>query len=396
MKTTFTPTAPATRDITTDILRGFALLGVLLVNAFGYNASFFDFNGFYSQFTDPVNAKVFTLVVGYAADKFIFIFSFLFGIGFSILYQKYGHDEAHFIRFYLKRLGILFCFGLLHISLLWAGDILLSYSLLGIVLLLLRKTKTVPLFLLSLFLYFLPILYIALESRVPGLPSALSSTGDIAIDQVIATYSKGTWTEIIALRLHEYAVFRNINLIYYGPKILSLFLLGHLGHRLHFLSAIQARKLYYLLIFALSFTCGIFLTAKMEAVIDWMADAETNPLYTAIYMGVFELANIFLATGYIIAVVILAGTRPGKRILSPLKYVGRMALTNYLMQSVIFMTLMLSWGFGLFGRVEPRHLLWIVAAVFAFQIMASKIWLHYYRFGPLEWIWRKLTYGRIK
>jgi len=120
----FRPTDPEDRILQIDILRGFALFGVLLVNVFGYNSSFFDFSGFYKTFNDPLNTQVFNLVIGYGADKFIFLFSFLFGIGFSIMHLKYQSDEKHFFSLYLRRMLALMLFGAVHIVFFWAGDIL--------------------------------------------------------------------------------------------------------------------------------------------------------------------------------------------------------------------------------------------------------------------------------
>jgi uncharacterized protein len=104
MNVIFRPASPKDRISQIDILRGFALFGILLVNVFGYNSSFFDFSGFYKTFEDPLNSTVFDLVIGFGADKFIFLFSFLFGMGFSIMYLKYCADERGFFRLYLRRL----------------------------------------------------------------------------------------------------------------------------------------------------------------------------------------------------------------------------------------------------------------------------------------------------
>ena len=107
MNIIFRPTNPKERISQIDILRGFALFGILLVNVFGYNSSFFDFSDFYKTFEDTLNSTVFDLVIGFGADKFIFIFSFLFGVGFSIMYLKYYDDERAFSRLYLRRLLVL-------------------------------------------------------------------------------------------------------------------------------------------------------------------------------------------------------------------------------------------------------------------------------------------------
>jgi len=123
-----------------------------------------------------------------------------------------------------------------------------------------------------------------------------------------------------------------------------------------------------------------------------LANYDTNHFYTAIYMGVFEVANVFLGFSYILLILLLSKTYIFKNILSPLKYIGRMALSNYLMQTVIFTTIMYSYGFGMFGSYEPWQLVIFAIIVFIIQVIASRIWLKYFRFGPLEWIWRKFTY----
>lgn len=392
---TFRPTDPKDRIAQIDILRGFALFGVLLVNVFGYNSSFFDFSGFYKAFEDPLNSTVYNLVVGFAADKFIFIFSFLFGIGFSIMYLKYHTDEKHFFSLYLRRMLALMIFGIIHILFFWAGDILLSYSLMGIILLFSRKLRSGLLLFLSILIYFFPILYIAFQSIYTFLPDALSSVTTIKIPEVIDTYSGGSYFEIFRLRLSEFIAFRNINLIYYAPKVLSLFIFGYLFFKHKFLEKINASKGKYFILSIVLFTAGVVSTLFTDNIVNALANADTNPFYTAIYMGVFEITNIFLGFSYILLILILSQVKVFSNILDPLKYIGRTALTNYLMQSVIFTTIMYSYGFGKFGSYQPWQLVIFAVVVFVIQIIISKIWLQKFRFGPLEWIWRKMTYLRL-
>jgi len=392
MKLTFRPTNPSERISQIDILRGFALFGILLVNVFGYNSSFFDFNGFYQTFEDPLNSTVYNLVIGFGADKFIFIFSFLFGLGFSIMYLKYCADERDFFRVYLRRLLVLMMFGIIHIVFFWAGDILFSYSVMGIILLLSRKLRSGILLFLSIFLYFFPIIYIAFESIFPFLPSALKSVTELKMPEVIDIYSCGSYWDIFKLRIHEYLAFRNINLVYYAPKVLSLFIFGFLFYKHKYLNRINSSKTYYFALFVIFLSIGILLNLFTENIVNSLANPETNPFYTAIYMAVFEITNIFLGLGYILFILILSQIPISKTILNPLKYVGRMALTNYLMQSVIFTTIMYAYGFGYFGSIEPWQLVIFAVAVFSIQTIYSRFWLKKFKFGPMEWIWRKITY----
>ncbi|MBI9036900.1 MAG: DUF418 domain-containing protein [Bacteroidales bacterium] len=392
MKIVFRPTKPSERISQIDILRGFALFGILLVNVFGYNSSFFDFNGFYQTYEDPVNSTVFNLVIGFGADKFIFIFSFLFGVGFSIMYLKYCADERDFFTLYLRRLLALMMFGIIHIIFFWAGDILVSYSLMGMILLLSRKLRSGLIMFLSVLLYFFPIIYIAFEGVFPWMPSALSSVTEIKMPEVIDIYSSGSYLEILKIRIHEYFAFRNINLIYYAPKVLSLFFFGFLFYKHKYLEKINSSRVSYFFVLIIVLLIGIFLNLFTENIVNSLANPETNPFYTAIYMCVFEITNIFLGLCYILIILLLSQIPIFKNILNPLKYVGRMALTNYLMQSVIFTTIMYAYGFGYFGSIQPWQLIIFAIVIFVIQIFISVIWLKNFRFGPLEWVWRKWTY----
>ncbi len=391
----FKPTEPKDRNQQIDILRGFALFGVLLVNVFGYNASFFDFSGFYSRFTDPMNSTIFQFLIAYGADKFIFIFSFLFGVGFAMMYLKYQSDEKRFRQIYLRRLLALMLFGIIHIVFFWAGDILFSYALMGLILLASRKLASPILVWLSVTLYFFPIVYIAFGSMIPWLPNALSSTSDIALPQVIETYSHAGYIEILNLRLHEYISFRNINLIYYAPKVLSLFLAGYLFQKHQVLRVLNKSKSKFLAVGLILLATGISLTHFTEDIVNLLARSESNIFYSAIYMAVFEISNIFLASSYLLLVLILSQYPIPNVVFKPLRHVGRLALSNYMLQSVIFTSIMYGYGFGMFASYQPWQLLIMAMVVFGMQCLLSILYLQRFTFGPLEWIWRKATYFSI-
>ena len=394
MKSSYTPINPNDRIEQIDILRGFALFGVLLVNALGYNSSFFDFGGFYSTFTDPLNSSVYSIITNYGADKFIGLFSFLFGVSFSIMYLKNRNSEIQFSNFYLRRLLILMIFGIIHIVFFWAGDILFTYSLVGIILLLSRKLPSKLLFYTSVFMYFFPIIYIALCVSYPFLPDALSSTSNITMPEVKEIYSNGSYLEVLKLRWNEYFSFRYINLIYYVPKIFSLFLLGYLFYKHKFLEKINTSKTKYFIIAVILLFLGIGLNTYTSDIANSIVNMDTNPYSTTVYMMIFEITNVVLILSYSLVILILSKISGFNYILNPLKYIGRMSLTNYLLYSIIFTTIMYSYGFGKFGSFEPWQLLIFSLLFFAIQIMLCKIWLQHFRFGPFEWIWRKLTYFR--
>ena len=396
MKKSFSSTNPNERIEQIDILRGFALFGVLVVNALGYNSSFFDFGGFYSAFTDSLNSSVYTIITNYGADKFIGLFSFLFGVSFSIMYLKNKNSEMQFAMFYLRRLLILMVFGVIHILFFWAGDILFTYSLIGIVLLLSRKLPSKLLLFFSGFIYFFPIIYIAFNVSYPSLPDALSSTSTIAMPEVLNIYSNGTYLEVFKLRLNEYFSFRYINLIYYAPKVISLFLFGYLFHKHKFFDKIKTSKSNYFIVSIILLILGIALNTYTSVIANSMVDMNTNPYATTIYMLIFEITNVVLILSYILIILTLTEVKFFSSILNPLKYIGRMSLTNYLAYSIIFTTIMYSYGFGKFGSFEPWQLLIFSVLFFVIQIVLCKTWLQHFRFGPFEWLWRKLTYFKLQ
>lgn len=395
MKIIFAPINPNERIEQIDILRGFALFGVLLVNVFGYNSSFFDFNGFYHSFSDPLNSSIFNFVVNYGADKFIGLFSFLFGLGFSMMYLKYQTDEKRFFSLFFRRLLILMMFGIIHIVFFWAGDILFTYSLAGVILLFSRRLPSKTLLSISIFMYFFPIIYIALNAVFPFIPNALSSTSHITMPQVITVYSKGSYSEIFKLRLSEYFAFRYINLIYYAPKIISLFFLGFLFFKHGFINKINLSKGKYFVTSVVLIFIGVLLNTYTLNIVNGLAHADTNPFYTTLYMGLFEITNVFLILGYILIILVASQVPIFHHILKPLKYVGRMSLTSYMTYSVVFTTIMYSYGFGKFGSFAPWQLVIIAMVYFVIQIVICKLWLQHFRYGPLEWIWRKLTYLKL-
>lgn len=390
------PTLPKNRITQIDILRGFALFGILIVNSLGYNASFFNWSGFYnSTFTDVLSVGIFNSVVNFCSDKFIFMFSLLFGFGFALMYEKHSSDEKGFVSLYTRRLLALLLFGALHIVFLWAGDILFWYALCGFLLLLLRKAKSWQLLVLSVLFYFIGVAYIAMQAVIPSLPDAMSSTANIDFNTVIDTYRNGTIAETIKLRLYEYYSFRNINLLYYVPKVMALFLFGYWCHRKNMINKINGNKLCSIIIAAILLTAGIFVNKYTMSLLG-IFTVEGSPFVNAVYMLIYEINNIFLGFSYILIILVLSKVIIFSQILKPLQYAGRMALTNYLLQSLIFIFIMYSWGLGYFASFTPCQCLIMTVCVFACEILFSWLWLKRFSYGPMEWIWRKLTYGTLQ
>lgn len=386
------PNKPAERIEQIDILRGVALLGILLVNVFGYHASFYHFGDFYRGLESAFQRSVYDWVVNLGSDKFILMFSILFGYGFWMLEKKFKDNHGDFRAFYLRRMIWLCVFGLLHVVFLWAGDILLIYGILGIVLLMLRKLKTRTLMILSVAFYFFTTFYLVLRIFVPALPDPMATLTNMPMQEIKDIYANGGFFKIMEYRINEYIVFRNINLLYYMPKVLGLFIFGYIAGRQKFLDRIYQKYTESWVFTIASVIIGLVLLLRLGQILNFLTPPDSKAVMP-VYIGLYEVGNIFLGLGYILIVLLLAKTTAGLKVLGSLKYVGRMALTNYLLQSLIFTTIFYGYGFGYFGNTNPSSFLVWALIAFVGQIIISKLWLMRYRFGPMEFIWRKLSYG---
>jgi uncharacterized protein len=380
------PTAGKNRVISIDVLRGFALLGIVMVNVLGFNSSFFDFGGFYNGLPEEPQRTFYTIYISLTSDKFIFIFSFLFGYGIYMQQNKFKNKGQNFAAFLRRRMFVLFLFGVGHIVLLWAGDILLSYAIAGMILLALSKSSTKIQILFALFLYFFIGLWLVVGVWIP-LPNALSSTCTECLDQAKNIYAHGSYFSCLKLRLFEYYSFRNINVFYYLPKIAGTAILGFIASKNQLHQKVAENKPAWGLIWASITIVGVVSYFYFEKIVDF-----ESPYANAVYMSAYEFMNLFVASSYLLLVMVLASFVSLAKILNPIALMGRMSLSNYLLQSLLLSVIFYGWGFGMFGQTKVTHVVLIGIGVYLFQVVLVLIWFRYYNQGPLEKLWRKLSY----
>jgi uncharacterized protein len=399
------PADPTARIGLVDSLRGFALFGVCLANLF----TGFSFVGG----PTPAPQPHYTLATDGAASflmhalvegKFYSIFSLLFGLGFALQLQRAEARGGDGLSLYMRRLRILMLIGLLHILLLWAGDILLFYGLMGLILVRLRQLdertaiRWAAICILLPIPFYLPTLIHPLISL--GTPPnvvlfGLSKLLGFDIEDPNLVYNvfigrdAGRWLGLELLGLF----YRFGDLLFTGRpfKVLAMFLLGMLIGRRELWarldeSAAMLRRV------ALS-GLGVGLPASLL----WATIKDPASYYAGTLQGLTEtvlyaLAVAPLALAYA-ALFALGWRLPAlRRILGVLAPAGRMALTNYLTQTVVAILIFSGWGLGLAGRVGATYLWPLAAATLAAQIIVSAWWLRRFRFGPMEWVWRSLTY----
>ncbi len=386
-----------------DITRGFALLGILLVNMSVYSWPV------YAYLTDLYSKegidRLATWFVSFAAEgKFYSLFSFLFGLSLYLFMSRVEARGARFIPLYVRRLLVLFGFGLVHGFGFWAGDILIPYAFLGFLLLWFRKRSTRTILIVAVISLSLPLV---LQGGSVGLIQlARTAGGDAVIDQAFAesraqalasntqalqAYSQGTLSEILAQHVTDELYMLPLDL-FIAPNICAMFLLGlYMGKREVFRNLPQSLPFFRRLLVA-GLAVGI-----VGNLIYVVAGEQSSPIIPS-RMSVLAWAGQAigapaLSMAYLSAIVLLAQRSNWHRLLAPLSYVGRMALSNYLLQTLICTTIFYNYGLGLYGTLGPAAGLVLAVAIYLVQIPISVWWLSHWRFGPAEWLWRSLTYG---
>ena len=390
-----------------DTLRCVAIFGILLVNLSSFKAPI-DAARLATVWWPSLPDCVARWVIRTLAEgKFYTLFSFLFGLGMAIQMQRVEARGGRFARLYLRRLAVLLLIGACHVGLLWYGDVLVIYALLGFPLLLFRKLAGKTILICCLLAYLIPILIMSTSLAPEQWPSfdgqaaaqAAPWDGWTAEDVAallkpdIATYGQGSFAEIMVRRLEDYRSLLSSIVKYFVPQVFAMFLLGLWVGRRRILHdpAPHERLLRRLVLWGLPF--GLLCNAGFTALLhiggeEWLI-WPTFEGYVLQWVGVPPLAF-----GYAAGVVLLIRSDAWRRRLAPLAAVGRMALSNYLLQTLVCTTLFYSYGLGLFGKVGPAWGLLMTVVIFALQIPLSVWWLRRFRFGPMEWLWRSLTYAR--
>ncbi|KUY30642.1 hypothetical protein ATB96_14290 [Elizabethkingia ursingii] len=381
------------RIVELDILRGFALFGILIVNIGLLGFPAFDINprDYWHEPYDQFTVKFLYL---FAEGKFISIFSFLFGLGFIIFMKNANSKGKNAKALFLRRMAILFIIGLIHGYFIWFGDVLMVYSILGCILYLTfnRKNTKYPLWALLLCLsanLFFTILIFLDKEPVNNLNTIKESINNV--HHIIDIYSKGTWQEIFSQNHHDLLTSKYAYTLC-SPQILSMFFLGAFAGEIQLFSNIKRLKGFIITSTFYCFVLSIFIVIFNYYLID-------TPPNTILFNAV-DVFNTFIGSPIISLLYILIFTLLLQKewfyiLMTPLKVVGRMALTNYVFQSVTGIFLFYSMGLGLYGTISPAVSMLIALIIFTIQIALSHVWMELFRYGPLEWLWRIGTYMKL-
>jgi len=386
-----------------DALRGVALLGILPMNIQAFSmigaaylnpTAYGDLQG--------ANYWVWLLSHLFAELKFMAIFAMVFGAGIVLMTSRIEGSGRRSGPLHYRRMAWLLLFGLLHSYLLWYGDILLTYGLCGLVAFIFRKLAPLRLILMGLGLIAVAtVIYIYFAWSIPHWQP-----------QQVETFTREMWLPTPAMVQHELAAYRT------GW-------LGEMHQRFHDATVLQVKGFIVLsfwrveglmLIGMALLKLGVF-TGRCSSMLYWVFIVAGMLIGIPItYYGTIRdfatgwnmrqsfflnvqynyWASLLVALGWVGTVMLLCRSETLGALTKPVSAVGRMAFSNYILDTLICTSIFYGFGMGLFGKMNRVGQIEVVFTIWTFQLVVSPIWLRYFRFGPLEWLWRSLTYCKLQ
>lgn len=394
------PVRSSERHVILDVLRGLALLGIALANFPEFSLySFLPAEAADAMPTAGIDRIVHYLQYIFIDGKFYTIFSLLFGIGFSIIIANAMKRGANGFRIFYRRMFVLLLIGFLHLMFLWSGDILMLYALLGMLLPLFRNASNRTLLGWAFVLLAIPVavdFIVELSGIYPSAPVVELQRFYCArygiTDENFAYWLRdaehygGTFEFLIQGALVRVQEFIDGNRYF---KVMGLFLLGFYIGRNRFYTDLENRKPQLKRIARYGFGIGL----PLSFLYAWSA-MNGRPWGSGTHAALYFVSVFPLGFAYVAGICLCYLRRPqwcGFRFFAT---PGRMALTDYIGQSLFGMLLFYGIGFGFGAGVGLVYVLLIAAGVWIVQALFSGVWLYYCQFGPLEWIWRMLTYGK--
>ncbi|MBO6513168.1 MAG: DUF418 domain-containing protein [Phycisphaerales bacterium] len=403
------PTTAKQRFGAIDTLRGFALLGILVPNiwAFGWPMMATTDPSIISD--APANQLAHQVTGMAFLGKFMFLFAMLFGSGVVMYARKYdsaadpvGADGVRARKTPLSRgaglwylrCGILLCFGLIHAYCFWFGDILTFYAISGLTLVWwVRRLNPKLQFFGGLGLYFfgaglmVAFSYLGYWSLENGnaTQEQLSANPEIEIQGYLGSY----W-DAFRTRFFTTLLFQLIFTIFFMPALWGLMTMGMGLTRMKILTGERSVGFYAISALVL-LAVGVPTTVLMYSFVEHAFPLMPGFMWQALAQPV----GVMQALGYAALVLLLAKLDWAKIVTVPLAAVGRMALTNYFMHTLLCTTFFYGYGFGKFASIEFPQLWLVVGSVWTINIVFSLLWLRVFSMGPFEWLWRSLTYRQL-
>ncbi len=399
---TLQPIPSTDRIAVLDIIRGFALLGIFLMNIEFFNRSFQSIiSGL--EAAQGLDYLAGWLIYVFVQGKFWVLFSLLFGMGFVVMRDRAMVAGRSFVAPYVRRTMALALFGLAHIYLLWVGDILLLYAISAMFLLAFFQLRGHALWLIGLFLYYAVVILaigggFALTVMPADILSEINQKMQKDVDSGLtaaSVYASGNFFEITTQRHRDYWGYMFDQAITaQSVMALGVFLLGNaLISTGRIQQPRQHRQFFSLLLIGGLVLAVAFIGLSLSVGTSFPDNDQIGKAILA--SGLMLAGNLPLAMAYFSILVLICSSDIGIRMLSFLAPAGRMALTNYLLQSLLCSLIFYGYGAGLYGQIGRAGQVAIVFVTFAAQLILSYWWLQRFTFGPLEWVWRAVTYQKF-
>jgi uncharacterized protein len=395
-------TLPNERILSLDLLRGFAVLGILIMNIQSMSmigAAYINPTAYGNLI--GLNKWIWILSDLFANSKFMSIFSMLFGAGIILFTDRAIEKGRRAGPLHYRRNFWLFVFGMIHAYLIWYGDILVTYSLCACLAFVFRKKKPKTLLISSILFFIVPIAlttwsgqtikYWPEESYNQNMESwmPVQETIDAEI-----TAMQGNWIEQMDKRVPG-AIFMQTFLFFWQTfwRVMSMMLLGMALYKWGIITA-KKSNVFYIKMAVIALVIGFFFTGSgiiQNFRHNWSMEFSmfAGSMYN--YMG-----SVGSALGYIALVMLLAKSAKFLKFNHVISSVGKMAFTNYILMSILGTFIFYGHGLGLFGKVERTGQILFVFGIWVILLILSPLWLKKYQYGPLEWLWRVLTYWRLQ
>lgn len=413
------PVQPRERIAVVDVLRGFALLGILVVNMQFYSTPSGKLFANIPYWQEPVHVWADRIISWFFEMKFYTLFSFLFGFGIAMQILRAEAKGRGFLGQHYRRMLVLLGIGLFHAFFIWMGDILVTYAVLGCMLSLVSWLRPRWLLVCAFAILAVMVVLYLFGALLLGAVSVLVDAdlqggllgGEEARQQLIAQaeedariYREGTYWQITSVRAREVLSVYVAVLFFQGPHVFAMFLLGLYVGRVRWFQDLPKT----LRLFRRAWWVGLIVGGLGTLVTAWLTSHAGFDSFVGMSWKFAGVATALVAAPalscfYATSLILLyyrPMVRPCLDLLGP---VGRMALTNYLAQSLICSTIfygstIFGFGFGLYGRIGPAYGLVLALAIWTVQVIWSNLWFRGLglKFGPVEWLWRTLSYGRLQ
>lgn len=417
------PVKQSDRILSLDVMRGIVLFGILLMNINGFGLAYSYSDPTVSGGATGLNLYTWIMTNLFFEGTMRALFSLLFGVGMYIFLDRLLKKGAGIkaADVYFRRLMWLLVFGLIHgYLLLWTGEILYQYALMGFLVYSFRSMAPKYLIITAVVLFSIGTLWNytdyqkgkkwmaevaeaqALLVKGEELSKELKAANDDwekreakispeGVEEYNEAMRKGYFSVVAHLAPENYEYDVNWPYQYDVWDVLSMMLIGIALFRWGILTA-EKHISFYLLMAAVGYAIGLAINYyELKLVMDnnfsYLSFRQSNITY---YWG-----RIFVAMGHVGLIMLFCKTPILAWLKNGLSAVGKMALTNYIMHSVICMIFFTGVGFGMFGRLERYELLYVVFSIWIFQFIVSPIWLRYFHYGPMEWLWRNLSYMKV-